>query len=71
MKFVVDLLKLLAVVLPLVGDLIKDHSKKKNVKPEDVKKEDEAILSKEEELNSVADSIDNNSVKDNSNIPNN
>ena len=51
MKFVVDLLKLLVVILPLVGKMLESNYKKKNVNEEDIAKEDSALFEEKETNN--------------------
>ena len=58
MKFVVDLLKLIAVILPLVGKMLESNYKKKHVNEEDVSKEDNALF-EEEKANNTSNSDDN------------
>lgn len=65
MKFVVDLLKLLVVILPLVGKMLESNYKKKHVNEEDISKEDNALF-EEEEANNTSNF--NDSTSDNSNL---
>ena len=66
MKFVVDLLKLIAVILPLVGKMLESNYKKKHVNEEDIAKEDNALF-EEKETNNTPNP--NDSIKDNSDLP--
>lgn len=66
MKFVVDLLKLIAVILPLVGKMLESNYKKKHVNEEDIAKEDNALF-EETETNNTPNTDD--STKNNSDLP--
>lgn len=65
MKFVVDLLKLIAVILPLVGKMLESNYKKKHVNEEDIAKEDNALF-EETETNNTPNTDD--STKNNSDL---
>lgn len=66
MKFVVDLLKLIAVILPLVGKMLESNYKKKHVNEEDIAKEDSALFEEKETNNTP--NIDD-STKNTSDLP--
>ena len=65
MKFVVDLLKLIAVILPLVGKMLESNYKKKHVNEEDITAEDKELFTEKETSNS---SNPNDTIENNSNI---
>lgn len=70
MKFVVDLLKLLLVILPLIGKMLHTNYKRKHIDEKDVNEEDNALFEQEEKSNNLAnnDSIANNRDISNSEI---
>lgn len=67
MKFIIDLLKLLLVILPLVGKMLHTNYKRKNIDEKDIFEEDNALF---EEKETPDNSDDNNNTSDNSNISN-
>ena len=67
MKFILDLLKLLLVILPLVGKMLHTNYKRKHIDEEDITNEDNALFEEEKTHNN---SDDNNNTSDNSNISN-
>lgn len=70
MKFILDLLKLLLVILPLVGKMLHTNYKRKHIDEKDVTEEDNALFEQEEKSNNIAnnDSIANNRDISNSEI---
>lgn len=66
MKFVVDLLKLIAVVLPLVGKMLESNYKKKHVNEKDITEEDNELFTEKETSNNPNT---NDTIENNSNIP--
>ena len=67
MKFVVDLLKLIAVILPLVGKVLESNYKRKHVNEKDITEEDNELFTEKETSNNPNP---NDSVADNSNLSN-
>ena len=67
MKFVVDLLKLIAVILPLVGKMLESNYKKRHVNEKDITEEDNALFEEKETSNNPTP---NDTIENNSNIPN-
>lgn len=67
MKFVVDLLKLIAVILPLVGKVLESNYKRKHVNEKDITEEDNELFKEKETSNNPNP---NDSVADNSNLSN-
>ena len=67
MKFVVDLLKLIAVILPLVGKMLESNYKKRNVNEKDITEEDNELFTEKETSNNPNN---NDTIENNSNIPN-
>lgn len=67
MKFVVDLLKLIAVILPLVGKVLESNYKRKHVNEKDITEEDKELFKEKETSNNPNP---NDSVADNSNLSN-
>lgn len=51
MKFVVDLLKLIAVILPLVGKVLESNYKRKHVNEKDITEEDNELFTEKEKSN--------------------
>lgn len=70
MKFLVDLLKLLLVILPLIGKMLHTNYKRKHIDEKDVTEEDNSLFEQEEKSNNLAnnDSIANNRDISNSEI---
>lgn len=70
MKFILDLLKLLLVILPLIGKMLHTNYKRKHIDEKDVNEEDNALFEQEEKSNNLAnnDSIANNRDISNSEI---
>ena len=70
MKFVVDLLKLLVVILPLVGKMLESNYKKRHVNDKDINDEDNSLFEEKETSNNPThnDSIANNRDISNSEI---
>ena len=70
MKFILDLLKLLLVILPLIGKMLHTNYKRKHIDEKDVNEEDNALFEQEEKSNNLAnnDSIANNRDISNSDI---
>nr|DAD89959.1 MAG TPA: hypothetical protein [Microviridae sp. ctRQq14] len=66
MKFVVDLLKLIAVILPLVGKMLESNYKKRNVNEKDITEEDNELFTEKETSNNPNN---NDTIENNSNIP--
>lgn len=66
MKFVVDLLKLIAVILPLVGKMLESNYKKKHVNEKDITEEDNELFTEKETSNNPNP---NDTIENNSNIP--
>lgn len=66
MKFVVDLLKLIAVILPLVGKMLESNYKKKHVNEKDITEEDNELFTEKETSNNPNT---NDTIENNSNIP--
>ena len=66
MKFVVDLLKLLVVILPLVGKMLESNYKKKHVNEKDITEEDNSLFEEKETSNNPTL---NDTIENNSNIP--
>lgn len=66
MKFVVDLLKLIAVILPLVGKMLESNYKKKHVNEKDIFEEDNELFTEKETSNNPNP---NDTIENNSNIP--
>ena len=66
MKFVVDLLKLIAVILPLVGKMLESNYKKKHVNEKDIIDEDKSLFEEKETSNNPTP---NDTIENNSNIP--
>lgn len=66
MKFVVDLLKLIAVILPLVGKMLESNYKKKHVNEKDITEEDNELFTEKETSNNLTP---NDTIENNSNIP--
>lgn len=67
MKFVVDLLKLIAVILPLVGKVLESNYKRKHVNEKDITEEDNELFTEKETSNNPNP---NDSVADSSNLSN-
>lgn len=67
MKFLVDLLKLIAVILPLVGKMLESNYKKKHVNEKDITEEDNELFTEKETSNNPNN---NDTIENNSNIPN-
>ena len=67
MKFVVDLLKLIAVILPLVGKMLESNYKKKHLNEKDVLDEDKSLFEEKETPNNPNS---NDTIENSSNIPN-
>ena len=67
MKFVVDLLKLLVVILPLVGKMLESNYKKRNVNEKDITEEDNELFKEKETSNNPTN---NDTIENNSNISN-
>ena len=66
MKFVVDLLKLLVVILPLVGKMLESNYKKRNVNEKDITEEDNDLFTEKE----TSDNPNHNdTIENNSNLP--
>lgn len=70
MKFVVDLLKLLVVILPLVGKMLESNYKKKHVNEKDIIDEDNLLFEEKKKSNNLNpnDSTTNSSNLSNSEI---
>lgn len=70
MKFILDLLKLLLVILPLIGKMLHTNYKRKHIDEKDVNEEDNALFEQEEKSNNLVnnDSIANNRDLSNSEI---
>lgn len=70
MKFILDLLKLLLVILPLIGKMLHTNYKRKHIDEKDVTEEDNELFEQEEKSNNLAnnDSIANNRDISNSEI---
>lgn len=70
MKFVVDLLKLLVVILPLVGKMLESNYKKRHVNEKDINDEDNSLFEEKETFNNPTpnDSTTNSSNLSNSEI---
>lgn len=70
MKFILDLLKLLLVILPLIGKMLHTNYKRKHIVEKDVNEEDNALFEQEEKSNNLDnnDSIANNRDISNSEI---
>lgn len=66
MKFVVDLLKLLVVILPLVGKMLESNYKKRHVNEKDITEEDNELFTEKETSNNPTP---NDTIENNSNIP--
>lgn len=66
MKFVVDLLKLIVVILPLVGKMLESNYKKKHVNEKDISEEDNELFTEKETSNNPNP---NDTIENNSNIP--
>lgn len=66
MKFIVDLLKLLVVILPLVGKMLESNYKKKHVNEKDIFEEDYELFKEKETSNNPNP---NDTIENNSNIP--
>lgn len=66
MKFVVDLLKLLVVILPLVGKMLESNYKKRHVDEKDITDEDKSLFEEKEISNNPTP---NDTIENNSNIP--
>lgn len=66
MKFVVDLLKLLVVILPLVGKMLESNYKKRNVNEKDITEEDNELFTEKETSNNPTP---NDTIENNSNLP--
>lgn len=70
MKFVVDLLKLLVVILPLFGKMLESNYKKRHVNEKDITDEDNSLFEEKETSNNPTsnDSTTNSSNLSNSEI---
>ena len=66
MKFILDLLKLLLVILPLIGKMLHTNYKRKHIDEKDITEEDNELFTEKETSNNPTP---NDTIENSSNIP--